>query len=130
MPLLRGRRRPRTTIPIRPGMQGRARRRPEPSQQMRARAAAIGPKKIVRISNFRRAATMERRSWGNTLLIGPLIEWVLNFVFRGRRFRTGAQRPSLKEPIAAVGAKSKARKLFEARQRKNAKELAQLRDVA
>lgn len=107
-----------------------------PGQEMQSRmAAAAGRGRIIRMSNLQQGAAVERRSWLGIPVIGSIVEWILNFVFRARRFEKGLKR-SRPTPISSAMAKSRGKKRIAeqegefAKQRRQALEMSQRRQAA
>ena len=82
MPRMPLRRKPVAGAGARTRQMPRRRQRPvKMPGPMRPRVAGFGP---LRKSAMQQKALVERQGWGRILLFGPMIEWVLNFFYRGR----------------------------------------------
>lgn len=77
---------------------------PRPATRAMAARRAIG------MSRLRQNYAMQRRSWLGIPVIGSIVEWILNFVFRGRRFEKGLKRRR-PTPISSAMAKSRGKKI-------------------
>ncbi len=82
-------------------------------QQMKA--ARAGAKNMGGLHVQRQR--QQSKSWFGVWGIGPIIEWVLNFAYRGRRHE-GHERRKLREGFLAPGAKARGAREIAQQQRK------------